>query len=163
MALTRNLGLVAVLAICAGGADTASAERVYRWVDAQGKVSFSDQPPATPTEAHQEPPRLLDVDGPPLQNHSADTRHRLDENRRWFDQRAQERQAEDARRASERARQARVEQQWQAQCDRAQQKLDQAIHQYEVQRRTWHKPASKRRLKDKIELQRAEVKRRCNS
>lgn len=169
MKVTRDvLWLWAGLLLVAGGsnivwADTVWAEtKVYRWVDAQGKVSFSDRPPETTTGQYLEPPRQVDAEGPPLQEHSTDTQRRLDENRRWFEQRAKERQADEALRARVRAREARADQQWQQQCDRAQQQLEQAERQYEVRRRTWLKAANKNRLKHQVETRRAEVKRRCS-
>ena len=46
--LLRILGTTALL-VCAGTA--AQAQTVYRIVGADGKVTFSDKPPATPTRA----------------------------------------------------------------------------------------------------------------
>lgn len=140
----------------------AVADRVYRWVDAQGRVSFSDQPPAD-RELLRERPQLIEVEPPPQQVPSADTEQRLQENRRWFEQRTNERHAEEVRRAREQAQQARAAQQWQQQCDRAQQQLQATERHYEMRRRTWLKPATKSRLKEQLASRRAEVKRRCDS
>lgn len=165
MRLRRDWRWLAVLLtgllLVVGASGRVWADKVYRWVDAEGRVSFSDQPPVAQTDQYRQPPRVVDVDGPPLQEHSADTKRRLDENRRWFEQRAKERQVEEAQRAREQAKQARADQKWQDQCNRAQQKLEQAERQYEVKRRTWLKPAAKSRLKEQLEARRVEVKHRC--
>lgn len=148
--------------LCCGISPDVLADTVYRWVDAQGRVSFSDQPPADKARM-REGPQLIEVVPPPDQATSADTERRLQENRRWFEQRTKERKAEDARRAREQAQQAKAGQRGQQQCDRAQQQLEAAERNYEVQRRTWLKPATKNRLKEQLASRRDEVKRRCNA
>lgn len=152
-----------VCGLLIGCSPHAWATNVYRWVDAQGKVFYADQPP--PKEEGQrytEQPQMVEVQQPPLQRQSAEQQRLEAENRRWFQQRAKQRQAQEQQRSKERARQARAQQQWQERCDKAKVKLDNAERKYDVQRRTWLKAAAKRKLKQRIELDRAEMERRCN-
>ncbi|GAB3100930.1 DUF4124 domain-containing protein [Aestuariicella hydrocarbonica] len=135
----------------------AAAARVYHWVDAQGQSHYSDS--ALEPEADA---RVLEVSGPPLQRPSQESVRRLEENKRWFQQRTRERQSAELKRAKQRAIAAKAARALQQRCDKARYKLEDAVQQYDAQRRTWLKPKAKRQLKEKLELYRLAVKRQCD-
>lgn len=135
----------------------AAAASIYHWVDAQGKTHYSDSILEAQAGAQR-----LDVPGPPLQQHSSESLRRLEKNRRWFQRRSEERRSAELQRAKERATQARANRVFQQRCDKARYKLEDAVQQYDAQRRTWLKPKVKRQLKEKLALYRLAVKRQCD-
>lgn len=148
----------ACLVVLMGGSPgQAFADQIYRWVDADGKLHFADQIPENMDTA-----QVVDAEGPPFQEHSAESQRRLEDNKRWFQQRSKERQAEEAARAKAQSKQARVDQKGQQRCDKAKQKLADTEAKYESQRRTWLKANAKRKLKDKLDFYRSEVERKCD-
>lgn len=152
----KRVGCISVFLLMSGVYKPVSAEKVYRWVDEKGRSHFTDQPVQGVKGVE-----AIEIERLPILEHSAESQQRLEENRRWFQQRSKERRAEEARRAKQQARSARASDKKHQGCQRARQKLVDAETRYDVQRRTWLKASAKQTLKKKLELYASEVESRC--
>lgn len=153
----KRVGCISVFLMMGGFYVPVSADKVYRWVDEKGQLHFSDQPVQVGKEIE-----AIEVKKLPMFEHSDESQQRLEENRRWFQQRSKERKAEEARRAKQQAKLARANHKNQQGCQRARQKLADAKTRYDIQRRTWLKASAKRKLKERLEVYASEVESSCS-
>ncbi|WP_439134465.1 DUF4124 domain-containing protein [Pseudomaricurvus sp.] len=151
-----RLKAAGVLLLVTGLSPMVWSDKAYRWVDESGQIHFSDQAVSGVEER-----QVVELTGPPRQQPSAETQRLLEDNRRWFQKRSEDRQREEAQRAKARAKLSRVDNTSQQRCDKARKKLADAKAKYDVQRRTWLKAAKKRKLREKLELYRSDMEYKC--
>ncbi len=156
------VGLATLTAVLwAHGNHAAQAATVYRWVDEQGRVHFSDVPRRTGGVPALE---VMTVTGPQRQPNADANEQQHRRNRAWFEQRTRERQSEEAKRAREQAQLHRQRQKWQQQCARARQRLLDAEAALRHKKRTGFgiTPKEERKLQGKIDILHTHAEQTCS-
>ncbi len=134
---------------------------VYRWVDENGKVHFSDE--AMPASNKQAVGQLqkVDVTGPPRQSDSARDLSQQQENSRWFQQRTQEREKQERERRKQQAKRNKALSKKRETCNKARYKLEDAERELKARKRAGIKINVEAKLKTRIENYKADVGRKC--
>lgn len=145
------------LMVCA---TTVEAAKVYRWVDENGKVHYSDSPKELPVEAAEEAEQV-EIKGPVRQADSHKDAQQRKENARWFDQRTAEREREAAQREKEQKKLAKQNKKKREACTKARNRLADAERELKARKRAGIKTKTEAILNARIDNYRVDVDRKC--
>lgn len=149
--ITRTLLL---LCVCCSAVyiDSASAAKLYRWVDDAGRVHFSDKP------LHQA--ESVEVRPPPRQDSSQDDQ-RQQLNRQWFEEERQRREKLQAAEKKQQAKKAKARKKRQAGCKKSLDRRDNARAQLKARKRAGVTPKHEAKLKLRLEGLERKARQAC--
>jgi len=123
---------------------------IYRWVDSEGKIHFSDRP--APTSALKLPPLELRLKPEAIESHDPEDAKRKNANRHWFRKQSKQRVAQQRIEDSKRQRWLRKQKQNQIKCRKARNRWHIAKAQHKQQRRQGITVANDIAYKKKLEI-----------
>lgn len=131
------------------------AGTVYRWVDENGKVHYSDRP------REGGDAETVELDEPQSVSDSEEDRQRKAANAQWFEQRRQEREREEEAESKARAKAYKANEKYRRACRNAQDRLANTEKELQARKRAGIKPRVENHMKIRIERYRDEVRQRC--
>ena len=143
--LSLSAGLLIAFCLAAEGAE------VYRWVDENGKVHFSDKP--------KQGAETVEVDGPQKQSDSVSDQERLKKNAEWFAEQQQRREQELQQRKQQQAKSNSTKKV--SACKGYRNKLADKQNELEVRKRAGLRVATENQLKAQIEVLERKIEREC--
>ena len=149
--------LILGLVVCATWVEAA---KVYRWVDENGKVHYSDSPKELPMEAAKEAEQV-EIKGPVRQADAHKDAQQRKENARWFEQRTAEREREARQREKEQKKLAKQNKKKRETCTKARNRLADAERELKARKRAGIKTKTEAILNTKIDNYRVDVDRKC--
>ncbi len=133
------------------------AGKVYRWVDENGKVHYTDEPKITEQGQAQE----IELKAPVRQGDMGDDIEQQRQNAKWFEQRTAERQAQEAKRQKQRAKQAKANRKKRDVCNKARYRYEDAEAELRARKRAGIKVKTESKLKARLATYESDMKRKC--
>lgn len=156
----RAAAVGAVILGLAMGTAAVEAAKVYRWVDENGKVHFSDSPQDLPTDS-AETAEQVEIKGPARQVDAHRDAEQRKKNARWFDQRTADREREAQQREKEQKKLAKQNQKKREACVKARNRLADAERELKARKRAGIKTKTEAIMNARIDNYRIDVDRKC--
>jgi len=141
-------------------ASVVDAAKVYRWVDENGKVHYTDSPKELPTSGADEAEQV-EIKGPVRQADAHRDAQQRQKNARWFDQRSAEREKEAQQREKEQKKLAKQKQKKREACTKARNRLADTERELKARKRAGIKTKTEAIFNARIDNYRIDVERKC--